>query len=158
MRALESRALPGVRCHYFDSIGVPPIEIMERDFGSGDGWQAAATAGWVERLALEESAEIAILDGQTRPSFIRAALARTAVRHTRIVLLDCDPRVRTARLAGPREQAELATPRMDAWAAYLRGQVDALELPVVDTTHKSIEAVADEIQGELEALRAEAVA
>lgn len=157
VQVLQARAIPGVWCYYFDSIGVPPPEIMERDFGTGDGWQAAATTRWIERLAAnEDGAEIAILDGQTRPSFIRPALGRAGVHHARIVLLDCDSRVRTARLAGPRGQPELATPRMDAWAVYLRGQADALGLPVVDTTQKSVAAVADAIRGELDALRAQA--
>lgn len=45
---------------------------------------------------------------------------------------------------------------MDAWAAYRRGQADTLGLLVVDTTRKSIEAVTDASQNELESLRAEA--
>ena len=159
VQALDARALPGVQCHHLNSIDVPPTEIMERDFGTGERWQAHATAHWVERLAANrDAANIAVLDGQTRPSFIRAALARTGVRHARIVLLDCDPRVRAARLAGPRGQPELVTQGMDAWAAYLRGQADALGLPVVDTAHRSIDAVADALQEQLELLRAEAAA
>jgi hypothetical protein len=159
VRVLEARALSGVRCYYFDSIGVPPTEIMERDYGTGEGWQAAATARWVERLATNaDGAEIAVLDGQTRPSFIRPGLGSAGIRHARIVLLDCDARARTARLAGPRGQPHLATPQMDAWAVYLRGQADALGLPVVDTTHKSVEGVADAIERELTVLRAEAAA
>jgi hypothetical protein len=35
---------------------------------------------------------------------------------------------------------------MDAWAAYLRGQADALEVPVIDTTARTIEAVAAELR------------
>jgi hypothetical protein len=159
VRILEARALSGVRCYYFDSIGVPSSEIMERDYGTGDGWQAAATARWVERLAANaDGVEIAVLDGQTRPSFIQRPLGRAGVRHARIVLLDCDARVRTARLAGPRGQPHLATPQMDAWAVYLRGQADALGLPVVDTTEKSVEGVADAIEREVVVLRAEAAA
>ena len=159
VQALDARELPGVRCHYFDSIGVPPTEIMERDFGSGEGWQADATARWIARLAADQdAATVAVLDGQTRPSFIRPALARSDVRHARIVLLDCDPHVRAARLAGPRGQPELATLRMDDWAVYLRGQADALGLSVVDTTQMSVDAVADALAGELALLRAEAAA
>jgi len=60
-----------------------------------------------------------------------------------VVLLDCSPEVRAARLRGPRQQPELATDRMDAWAAYLRGQADALGLDVIDTSELSVEAVAD---------------
>lgn len=159
VRTLEARGLPGVRCYYFDSIGVPPTSIMERDFGGGEGWQADATARWVTRLATNgDAAEIAVLDGQTRPSFIRPALARLGVRHARIVLLDCDPAVRSTRLEGPRAQPDLATPAMDAWAVYLRGQADALGLSVVDTTQRSVDAVTDAIQADLELLRAEAAA
>jgi hypothetical protein len=33
--------------------------------------------------------------------------------------------------------------RMDWWAAYLRGQADALGLPVIHTTDAGIGAVAD---------------
>jgi hypothetical protein len=145
-----------VRCYYFDSIGVPTTEIMERDFGSDERWQADATVRWVERLAANhDAAQIAVLDGQTRPSFIQAAVARTHVRHTRIVLLDCDAHVRALRLTATRGQPELATPSMDAWAAYLRGQADALGLPVVDTTRRSVDAVADAIRCELDVLRGE---
>jgi hypothetical protein len=55
-KTLETRAIAGVRCYYFDSIGVPPIEIMERDFGGGEKWQAMATAHWVDRLVETETA------------------------------------------------------------------------------------------------------
>jgi len=33
VRALDARGIAGVRCFYFDSIGVPSAEVMERDFG-----------------------------------------------------------------------------------------------------------------------------
>jgi hypothetical protein len=126
VRVLEARARSGMRCYHFDSIGVPPPEIMERDYGTGDGWQAAATAQWIERLATNpDGAEIAVLNGQTRPSFIRPVLGSAGVRHARIVLLDCDSRVRAARLAGPRGQPQLATPQIDAWAVYLRREAAA---------------------------------
>jgi hypothetical protein len=42
---------------------------------------------------------------------------------------------------------------MDAWAAYLRGQADALRLRVLDTSGVSIDGVADVLQQEIEALR-----
>jgi hypothetical protein len=58
-------------------------------------------------------------------------------------LLDCAPAVRHARLVGPRDQPGLSNPQMDCWAAYLRGQADALDLPVIDTTDIGIDDVAD---------------
>jgi len=159
VRALEARALPGVRCYCFDSIGVPAPEVMEREWGGGERWQEQATRDWVERLAANaDGAALAVLDGQTRPSFIERPLARAGVRHARIVLLDCAPAVRAARLRGPRAQPELATGQMDAWAVYLRGQADALGLRVIDTSHLPIDVVADALREELDGLRHLAVA
>jgi hypothetical protein len=43
---------------------------------------------------------------------------------------------------------------MDSWAAYLRGQADALRLRVIDTSDCSVAQVADILQKEVEALRA----
>jgi len=44
VRALEARALSGIRCYYFDAVGVPSAE----DRGSGpDGWQAVTTREWI---------------------------------------------------------------------------------------------------------------
>ena len=153
VRELEARALFGVRCFYFDSVGVPSPAEMIRDYGSGEGWQAAMTTHWVRRLAAE-AAEVAVLDGQARPSVIRAALATGGQTRAQIVLLDCSSDERARRLAGPRGQPELASPQMDSWAAYLRGQADALELPVVDTTRQSIAGVTDALVAEVEKLRA----
>ena len=48
VRALAARDLPGVRCHYFDEVGVPRLEDMSRDFGSPERWQAITTdGGWI---------------------------------------------------------------------------------------------------------------
>jgi hypothetical protein len=50
VQALDACRIPGVRCFFFDSIGVPSAEIMERDYGGGERWQALATADWLARL------------------------------------------------------------------------------------------------------------
>lgn len=152
VRALDARALPGVRCFHFDSIGVPGPAEMVREYGSGEAWQAAATFRWVDRL-LAEPVEVAVLDGQVRPSVVRAALQRAGSPPAQIVLLDCTPDERERRLAGPRQQPELAGAQMNAWAAYLRGQADALELPVIDTTGTPIDVVVDALAAEAERLR-----
>lgn len=157
VQALGSRQLPGVQCYYFDSIGVPKSAEMEREWGSGERWQEQTTKRWIERLAANpDSCELALLEGQTRPSFIEPHLTRAGIRHARILLLDCTPAVRLTRLSGPRGQPELAGERMDAWAVYLRGQADALGIRVLDTSDMTIEGVADLLQQELEALRAAA--
>jgi hypothetical protein len=94
-----------------------------------------------------------VLDGQARPSVARAALAEAGAAHAEIVLLDCSPAERLRRLAGPRGQPELASDQMNSWAAYLRGQADALGLPVVDTTGLPLDAVAGRLAAEVERLR-----
>ncbi|HKW12721.1 MAG TPA: hypothetical protein VJO33_20200 [Gemmatimonadaceae bacterium] len=133
--ALDTRAIPGVQCFHFDSIGVPPPEVLEREYGGGENWQAAATADWLARLGgLPSTVHVAVLDAQTRPSFVFDASSRAAPRSVHVVLIDCTAEVRAARLRGPRQQPDLASPRMDSWAAYLRGQADALRLPIIDTS------------------------
>jgi hypothetical protein len=44
---------------------------------------------------------------------------------------------------------------MDCWAAYLRGQADALNLPVIDTTSLGIDAAVDALVIHVETIRAE---
>jgi uncharacterized protein YbjT (DUF2867 family) len=128
---------------------------MERDHGGPERWQAEATKQWISRLAAEvHDASVCILDGQTRPSFVRAALANVDAPHVQIVLLECSPATRSTRLAA-RGQAELATGRMDTWAAYLRGQADALELPVIDTTHLGVEKAADALEAQVQSFIAQ---
>ena len=147
VRAIEARDLAGVRCFYFDSTGVPNAEVMERDFGGGDKWQAHATAQWLARLdALPAEVRVAVLDGQTRPSVVLDAVKGAPAREVHVALLDCAPETRGERLRGPRGQPELANARMSSWAAYLRGQADALRLPIVDTTTLSVDEVADALE------------
>jgi hypothetical protein len=155
--SLDARALPGVRCFHFDSIGVPSMEVMERDFGGPERWQARATNEWLARLAaLDDDVRIAVLDGQTRPSTVFAAAGAVGSSHLHVVLFDCSPDVREARLRGPRGQPELATARMDSWAAYLRGQADALGLPIVDTTTLTIAEATDQLEELVLTLRSRA--
>ena len=145
--SLDARARPGVRCFHFDSIGVPTVEAMERDHGGAERWQTWATNEWIARLvALDGDVRIAVLDGQTRPSNVLAAAGAGSSRDLHVVLFDCSPEVREARLRGPRGQPELATARMDNWAAYLRGQADALGLPIVDTTALTIAEATDQLE------------
>lgn len=143
--ALEARGVPGTACFSFDSIGVPTTEVIEQEFGGGEHWQAHATEQWLRRLATESDAStVNVLDAQTRPSFVLAASLGSTPARIRIALLDCEKTVRNARLIA-RGQAELANAQMDCWAAYLRGQADALSLPILDTTRLSVSEVAGEL-------------
>jgi len=154
VQAIEVRQLAGVRCYFFDSLGVPSHDEMIREWGSGEGWQEAMTRRWIERLAGNaDRCQVAVLEGQTRPSFIQPYLAPAGISHARIVLLDCTGPVRSQRLGQLRGQPELANERMEAWAAYLRGQADALGLRVLDTSAMSVEHVADALAEDVASLR-----
>lgn len=134
VRALEARRLEGVACHYFDSIGVPQ--------GAGASWQEAMTELWIARLHANHTARVHVLDGQVRISMARDVMRRQHV-DGRIVLVDCGHETREARLRTDRGQPGLASRDMACWAAYLRGQADALGLPVIDTGTAGVDAAVD---------------
>jgi hypothetical protein len=113
---------------------------MSSHFGGPRQWQTAALNHWLARLLRNEDAvQMALLDGQVRPSDVRVACKRFGARQAQIVLIDCSHTERHARLRGPRAQPKLANAEMDCWAAYLRGQADALNLPLICTTQLSVE-------------------
>ena len=116
------------------------LEEMIAEFGGPEEWQLATIERWVTKLAALPG--LSVLDGQVRLSWARDAFARHHV-DGHIVLIDCSHSVREARLRLERGQPELATPAMATWASYLRGQADAMGVPVIDTTLMDVEAAAD---------------
>jgi hypothetical protein len=52
-----------------------------------------------------------------------------------------------------RGQPELANERMDNWAAYLRGQADALGLLVIDTSDLSVDEMIDALESQVAAMQ-----
>ena len=147
VRALEAAALPEVGCFYFDDIGVPSRDELVDQWGGTREWQGAATEHWLRRLAHDEDAiRVAVLDGQTAPHLVLAAAERVDIPAPLIVLVDCDHAERNARLRA-RGQPELASADMDCWAAYLRGQADALGLPIIETTGRAVSESAADLIG-----------
>jgi hypothetical protein len=141
---------PGVGCYHFDAIGVPSDAELAARFGDGAAFQAWGLDQWIARLARnEDKVRVAVLDAQVRPSAVRDALLAHGVTRGGAVLVDCDHAERNARLAG-RGQPELATARMDCWAAYLRGQADALGVPVLDTTGETPETALRALRAHVE--------
>jgi hypothetical protein len=142
--AVDAARLGGVACYHCDALGVPGPEETARRFGGGPQWREWAMREWAARLARnEDRAAVAVLDAQVPPTLAGAALRAAGVRRVRVVLVDCGHAARNARLRGPRGQPELACAEMDCWAAYLRGQADALGLPVIDTNGGVGEAAAE---------------
>jgi hypothetical protein len=141
---LEQRPPWTGHTHYFDSIGVPSAEEMV-SYGGGEGWQRWASEIWVRRLGDLQS-PLELLEGQTRPSYLVPVIAEYPDLDPTILLLDCAPAVRRHRLTEHRNQPELANPTMDTWAVYLRGQADALGLPVIDTSELTLNEVVAKVE------------
>jgi hypothetical protein len=151
--ALAADPMPGVRYHHFDSVGVPSTEEMIEKHGSPGGWQVATCHQWIKRLATDPADNAAeVLEGQVRPRTVQDGFELNGVRGGRILLLDCSPETRDARLRGPRNQPDLATAQMTNWAAYLRGQADALDIPTLDTTELSLQEAVDRVRKHITAI------
>lgn len=96
--------------------------------------------GWIELAAHPPagSAPLLVVDGQERPHVMLQAAREARLRAFHIVLIDCDHAERRRRLLEERRQPELDERDTYCWAAYLRGQADALGLEVLDTTNQDI--------------------
>ena len=132
---LNELAIPGVKGFNCDRVKIESDEIA----GSTDR-QADILRYWISHLSQAETGiELAVLDTQIRPHRALEVLSQAAVDYAQIVLVDCDQAKRNERLHTDRGQPELANPRMDCWAAYLRGQADALRLSIIDTSNDPID-------------------
>ena len=141
---LNELAIPGVKGFNCDRVKIESDETSDPP-----DRQAETLRYWISHLSqVETGIELAVLDTQIRPHRALEVLSQAAINCAQIVLVDCDPVKRNERLHMDRGQPELANPRMDCWAAYLRGQADALKLSIIDTSNDSI----DESLVELELL------
>jgi len=132
---LKELAIPGVEAINCDRIKIDADEKA----GSTDR-QADILRYWISQLSQPETRiELAVLDTQIRPHRALEVLKEAEIEYAQIVLVDCNPLRRNERLHMDRLQPELANPQMDCWAAYLRGQADALNLSIIDTSNNSID-------------------
>ena len=133
--------------HYFDSIGVPTVEEMNKVYGSGSEWQKAMTYHWVWRIQQQDAdKEMVILEGQINLDFIVAACRGWGIHDYRIVLVHCDDVIRHQRLAEFRQQPELIYQGMDHWAQYLRQQALAHQALILDSGKLSIQEMVAKIK------------
>ncbi|HEY0218602.1 MAG TPA: hypothetical protein VGC26_02375 [Afipia sp.] len=124
----------------FDSIGVPPVDVMIRDHGSPEAWQRDKTIDWMVRLApIARAGKPVLLEGQMRIAFIAEAAEAASIDDCRLILVDCDDATRTERLAIGRGQPELANEDMMNWAAYLRGEAAQCGCEIFDTSRLSLD-------------------
>ena len=133
--ALADLQLTGVECINCDRVNLE----MDKSVDPSDR-QAAVLRHWIREMKdREDRVCLAVLDTQIRPHQALEVIAEEGINNFEIVLVDCDPNIRNQRLVAERQQPELVNHRMDCWAAYLRGQADALKLPIIDTTKESVE-------------------
>lgn len=119
---------------FFDSIGVPPVEQLTKEYGSGEAWQRAMTLHWMAKIGkILATGRPMLFEGQMRIAFIQQALADAAIENARIILVDCDDSTRRARLQINRKQPELANPRLLNWARYLREEARSNGIEILDT-------------------------
>jgi len=131
---LNELAIPGV-----EGINCDRVKIeADKTAGSTDP-QVDRLRYWISQLSKPETRiDLAVLDTQIRPHRALEVLNQAEIL-SRIVLVDCEPVKRNQRLHMDRAQPELANPQMDCWAAYLRGQADALNLSIIDTSNDPID-------------------
>jgi flavin-dependent dehydrogenase len=126
---------------HFDSIGVPSVEEMKKEFGSPNGWQEAKTYKWVDKIINEHDNEKTFLEGQVNLQFIYNAFRKNEFENYNIVLLDCTENEMAGRLIQKRKQPELLNDDMRNWLRYLRNQAKEQGVPVIDTSGLSEEEV-----------------
>lgn len=132
---LNELAIPGVKGFNCDRV-----KIESDGMAASTDRQADILRYWISHLSQPETGiELAVLDTQIRPHRALEVLSQAAISYAQIVLVDCEPGKRNERLRMDRRQPELASPQMDCWAAYLRGQADALRLSIIDTSDDSID-------------------
>jgi energy-coupling factor transporter ATP-binding protein EcfA2 len=130
---------PDLSFHHFDDLGVPTLEEMIAKFGGPEQWQAYNVRRWIENIFQTDSSNLVILDGQARPNIILDAAHDLEFSQIHITLVDCSHTERQRRLLRDRKQPRLDMLDTYAWASYLHGQADALNLEIIDTTERSVE-------------------
>jgi guanylate kinase len=126
---------------HFDSIGVPSVEEMKKQFGSPSGWQEAKTYEWIGKITNQYKYEKVFLEGQVNLQFIYSAFRKNNFQNFKIVLLDCNENEMAQRLIDKRKQPELVNDKMKNWLLFLRNQAREFEVPVIDTSNLSEEDV-----------------
>jgi len=151
LKGVVKSVFPNLCAHHFDELErIPSLEEMNVQFSDPAQWQAYHTRRWIEHLSQTESADLVVLDSQARPNVIFDAATDAGFSAVHVTLIDCAHAERRARLLKNRAQPELDTLDMYAWAAYLRGQADALKLEIIDTTGTSLERSIHELANSIE--------
>lgn len=144
-KELEKRGIGQFKILYFDSIGVPSMEEMEREYGGPEEWQKVKTTEWVHVMKRDFLPDTHVLfDGQTRPSFIEKACHKNGIKEFEVILFDCSDDERKRRLVA-RGQANLADENMMNWAKFLRKACQDRKCLIIDNTAMQIEETSSQL-------------
>ena len=139
-RAIEHRYAEQVEVFYFDQVGVPSVEEMIAQYGSGEGWQRAKTLEWMAKLAqFARSGRKLLFEGQTRFPFLEEGASAAGGLAYFPILVDCDDKTRSKRLTIERKQPELADENMMNWARYLRREAKERGCEIINTSLLSVD-------------------
>jgi ABC-type branched-subunit amino acid transport system ATPase component len=107
--AIDQRYGDDVRVFYFDRIGVPSVDRMVAEYGSGEAWQRAKTFERMAKLApLCGSGHGVLFEGQTRLSFVAEAAEAAGITGYSPILMN--------------------------WARYLRREARRSGCQILDTS------------------------
>ena len=135
---------------HFDSIGVPSLTDMIESVGSGERWQEITTHKWIEKITNEyRSTDTVIIEGQVRLNFIEDACRKFGVTRYAIVLIDCDWKIMSERLINNRQQPDLVNSNMQSWAKFLRQQAQFKNIPIINTSQKTVKELVNMIQNQV---------
>ncbi len=120
---------------HFDSIGVPSVKKMIKDFGSVENWQKEVTYKWIGEMMNEyEGSEMIIFEGQVNLQFIIDGFRKHNFTDYKIILIDCREDIMMKRLAIDRNQPELINDDMKNWLKFLRKQANDFNTDIIDTS------------------------
>ncbi len=138
--------------HHFDSMGVPSVEEMIKQYGSPAGWQEAMTYNWIDKIvkAYATDTEFVFLEGQVDPAFIIKGFERLNLSGYHLVLIDCSEKEMAYRLTHKRKQPELLNEDMCNWLKFLRKRAQDENILIIDTTKLSPEEALESFQKVIE--------
>jgi energy-coupling factor transporter ATP-binding protein EcfA2 len=135
LKAVKKTFYPNLPIIHSDAFGVPSIDEMREKFDGPEEWQAHNVRQLILLASRSPRANFTVFDVQARPTVMMEEANQARVSTFHITLLECSNAERRQRFVEDRTQPELDNLDMYAWAAYLRGQVDALKLEIIDTTN-----------------------
>lgn len=137
---------------HFDSIGVPSVKEMIKDFGSVENWQKQITYQWIEKMLNEyEKNDKIIFEGQVNLQFIIDGFRKHNFTGYKIILIDCREDIMIKRLTIDRNQPEIINDDMKNWLKFLRKQANDFNTDIIDASDMTKEEVVNTLESMISA-------